>query len=162
MLLEEQRCKPCGEKPSSSGFTLIEVIAVLILLGVLAAFAVSRYVGIEASARQSAIEAAMAEFNGREALLWTRYQLLQSDFANVNAFDLQIWRDLNPYLDANMPDYGSGSSHATGKDWNLRPTRMGNATTGREYRAELDFQGEEVTVHRIPATFESPGVWYVP
>ena len=50
---------------NEEGFTLIEIIAVLIILGVLAAVAVPRYMAITTEARNSAAMAAVAEGKAR-------------------------------------------------------------------------------------------------
>jgi prepilin-type N-terminal cleavage/methylation domain-containing protein len=46
---------------NQSGFTLIEIISVLILLGILSAVAVPKYIDLQTQAQQKAVDAAVAE-----------------------------------------------------------------------------------------------------
>jgi len=50
---------------NNAGFTLLEIIAVLVIMGILAVVAVPKYFDLQSQARQKAMETAMAEAIGR-------------------------------------------------------------------------------------------------
>lgn len=62
-------------KKNEKGFTLVEVIAVLVILGILAAVAVPKFFDMQATARTKALEGAVGELNGQVALAFAQNAL---------------------------------------------------------------------------------------
>ncbi|MCK5545306.1 MAG: prepilin-type N-terminal cleavage/methylation domain-containing protein [Desulfobulbaceae bacterium] len=70
---------------NQKGFTLIEIIAVLIVLGVLAAVALPKYISLTEEARNKSALAAISEVKARANLVYGKL-LLQND-GDTTAFD---------------------------------------------------------------------------
>ena len=68
--------------PGEKGFTLVEIIAVLIILSVLASVAIPRYISLDESARRRAIDAGISELNGRETLTWSNIKITNTGYEN--------------------------------------------------------------------------------
>lgn len=60
------------------GFTLMEIIAVLVILGVLAAIAIPKYMGLQDEARKKAGQGQIAEVKGRLTQSLASYMLVNN------------------------------------------------------------------------------------
>jgi prepilin-type N-terminal cleavage/methylation domain-containing protein len=129
---------------NEKGFTLIEIIAVLVILGILAAFAIPKYIDMRKEAIESAARSAAMELSARERLALAQWKLQGC----TNAY---------PAPDSSGTCEGTGILTATGKgidtdlgaDW-----KKGTITAaGGTYT----FQGKTVTFTREqPVTATTP------
>ena len=121
--------------PGEQGFTLLELIAVMVILSVLAAIAIPRYISIDESARQRAVDAGIAELNGRETLTWSNIKITSTGYID----DVTLFSRLSTTL---------------GQDYNWQggpPARSGGTLRFRESLL--------VPLTRTESTFTKPGFW---
>ena len=119
---------------NESGFTLIEIIAVLVILGVLAALAVPRYVDLENNARQKAIDTVTSEINARESLTWANHKISASGFVS----DVKIFGEIDYIFEPNYT-------------WNPGDPNPSGGT--------LQFKGESFSFSRTASTYLTPAAW---
>jgi prepilin-type N-terminal cleavage/methylation domain-containing protein len=122
-------------KPSQKGFTLLELVAVLIILSVLAALAIPRYIDLDAGSRQKAIDAGISELNGRESLTWSNIKISVTGWED----DATTFGSINTDLGA---DY----------IWTAGPNITGGTI-------KFGQSGAPVALNRTQSTDTRPGYW---
>lgn len=82
---------------NQKGFTLVEIIAVLVILGILAAVAIPKYFDLQEGAKEKALDAALAEGVGRVNQLFAKQLLAGSKVADITYSNTAIGTDLQDF-----------------------------------------------------------------
>jgi len=117
------------------GFTLIEIMAVLVIMGVMASVAVSKINDISGTAELRALDTGIAELNAREMLYWTNAKFSPSGW---NSDD-----DVLNYVDYNTnvgPEYS----------WTVAPNANGGT---------LSFESRSIALTRTISTNTAAARW---
>lgn len=125
------------------GFTLIEVIAVLLMLGILASMAIRRYIDVDVAANLSGIDAAVSELNGREALIWA--QIKSSTYYDPVTGDDEIWNRMKDDPGDTYPYLGEAYR------WTTLPVQTGGGLSFRESPA--------INLNRMASNLSHPARW---
>ena len=119
---------------NQKGFTLVEVTAVIVIIGVLASVTIRRFDILSDSANSRALVAGITELNVRESLTWTNVKLSDGGWQE----DQQVWDALDKNLDSFT--WGAGDS----------PDRTGGT---------LEFNSNSITLTRIASTTKNAALW---
>lgn len=120
---------------NNRGFSLVELLAVMVIMGVLGSVATQKYDILSDSASLRALEFAISELNTRESLTWTNIKL--SDVG---------WVDDETVF--SLIDGGIGPDY----HWSPEPQIDGGI---------LHFKSEKIKLKRILSTSKSAGKWQI-
>ena len=124
---------------NKQGFTLIEILAVLVIMGVMSSVAVHKINNISGTAEFRAIETGIAELNAREMLYWTNAKFAPGGWGG-NGGDAGVWAVM--ILNTNL-----GSEYS----WLPDPPNIGGAT--------LIFGSQSIPLNRSVSTNIAAARW---
>ena len=119
---------------NQKGFTLLEMMAVLVIMGVMVSVAIKRLDLLSDTANLSAIKAGIRELNTRETMIWTRMKLTEAGWSNDNDVFTQVDKDLG-----------------AGYTWNPNPPDITGGT--------LFYKSKPAVLSRTESTMNSVGSW---
>ena len=119
---------------NQKGFTLIEVMCVIVILGVLTSTTIHKYGLLTDTAEINSLTAGIRELNIRESLTWIQLKLDKAGWPG----DVKIFNEVDKNL-------GSGYR------WDPKPPPI----TG----SALHFKTQSASLSRTPSTIGSPAVW---
>ena len=79
---------------NQKGFTLIELISIMIILGVLGSVSIRKYENLTHTASERVLASAVKELNTRESLIWANMKISSDGYSN----DADVYAALNPDL----------------------------------------------------------------
>jgi len=129
----------------SLGFTMVEIISTIVIIGLLSAIAVPAFINMAEEAKLKAMAAGVAEYNSQEKVRWHK-MILEAEPAFMvsdSAIDKAIYDEMDF-------DLNSGSQN----DWNYNG-RWAEAGT----EARLTFKETGTTIQRTSATLNTPAKW---
>jgi prepilin-type N-terminal cleavage/methylation domain-containing protein len=114
------------------GFTLIEILASLVIISVLAAVGIQKYDQISESAKLRVLEKGLHELNSREMVTWTIVKISNEGYHS----DAELFATLDKTID--------------GYRWAEGPNPAGG---------KLEMQGRAISLARSASTTTSSGRW---
>ena len=121
---------------NQKGFTLIELISVMIIMGVVASVSIQKFDIVSDTAGERALHLGIKELNIRESLTWSNIKISSDGYSN----DEDLWSLVEPELDL-------GGKYR----WAPGPGISAGGT--------LHFDSNSIALNRQPSTQTSAGKW---
>ena len=118
---------------NQKGFTLLELMSVLIIMGVMFSVAINKYDQLSDSANLTALTAGIRELNSQEALVWIDMKLSDTGWTA----DVDVYNTVKKSL-------------GQGYTWNPGTTIAGGT---------LHYGSQSVALVRTPSTLSDVGTW---
>ena len=118
---------------NNTGFTLIEILSVMVIMGVIASVGVKKFDILSETATINALQSGIRELRTRETVAWTKIKLSITGYTTDE--------EVNAEVDKNI---GQGYSWNPGYD--IRGGR-------------LHFKSLSINLDRVASTINSPGSW---
>jgi len=118
---------------NQKGFTLIELISVMIIMGVMSSVAVKKVDFITDTATTRALATAVKELNVRESLVWSNMKISNEGYTT----DEDVFAALDKNLGAKLK-------------WNAGPTIDGGT---------LHLESQSIVLNRTHSTTSAAGKW---
>lgn len=132
-MIRGKQMKVRFSKLNQEGFTLIELISIMIILGVLGSVAIRKYDNLTKTANMTALAAAVIELNVRESLIWANMKISGDGYTT----DEDIFAALDKNLGAKLK-------------WDPGPTVDGGT---------LHLESHSIRLNRTPSTRSAAGKW---
>ena len=121
---------------NQKGFTLIELISVMIIMGVVASVSIQKFDIVSDTAGERALHLGIKELNIRESLTWSNIKISLDEYTN----DADLWSVV-------VTDLDLGGKYL----WGPGPHITDGGT--------LHFESRAITLSRQPSTTSAAGKW---
>ena len=115
------------------GFTMIELISVMVIMGVMVSVAIKKFDLLSDNASITALTSGIRELNTRETVAWSKVKLSDTGYSN----DTDVYNAIDKTIG---PQY----------IWDPAPNISGG---------DLHFRSQSIVLTRVPSTPTSPASW---
>jgi prepilin-type N-terminal cleavage/methylation domain-containing protein len=113
------------------GFTMIEVVAVMVIMGVMASLSLQKLDLVSHTATNRVIESGLRELNTRETLVWTQIKLSDSGWVSDSELFSKLDTDLgHDFKWTTAPNASGGILQFRSKSISLTRTASSSASVG--------------------------------